>query len=156
MATPRPAATTLWAGVLMLALTGAFGWVGVDAIMGPLSAAEEQRMVLSGAPLDAANTTLAILGGLVLAACLPYVIAAVLLLRRRASGREGAMLLAGAYGAVALATAGSTILAGEGSLGAWLGVVAGVVNGVVVVLLLSRPTRIDVEEAERRRSGSVG
>ncbi len=145
----RIARSTLVAGVGMLLLTAAFVVNAVDAIANGL--ADERTLIQVGVAVDTGGTAGAVIGWVLLALCLPYLAAALLLLRRRQSGRESAAFMTGLYGAVALLLSVTTLLGANPTPRAWIGVAIGLLNLGLLWLVLSRPTALDVEMAERRR-----
>jgi hypothetical protein len=153
------APTTIAATILILVVTAPFLWSGIRSLQLAAGSAEgggelNRSMVLLGVnPGSTETTTLAVFGAAVtLTLSALALVLALGVFRRREGAHHAAIGVFGAMGAVALLTSLQGVLADPPAPNARFGVMAGLANVAIVVLLIQRSTATDFERAESARS----
>lgn len=155
---PPPRAQSTLLVVLTMAGLGAFflfEGVRTMRLATRVSVADEptrRALIHLRVPLDAGPTVLLTIGGFVALLSVLFLVAALGVFRRRSWGREAGGLLAGAFALVATPLAIGGLTAQPPAPEAAQGLLIGLANLGVVVLLLSRSTASDFAAIEHWRA----
>ena len=149
----RPAPTTLAAAGVMGAVSIVFAAYAVAVLAtmgdsGPVASREAVLLGISGREEHVATVLAAVVILAVSALTLGLTVG---LLRRREGARHAALMTFGTLGFLALAASLPGLMATPQRSGAPFGVLTGLVDLGIVVLLLLPATADDVEDAERER-----
>jgi hypothetical protein len=148
----RPAGSTVAAAVAIGVITVGFTAYAAIAIFGVAAASASRDAVLLGLTGTEESTATRIVSIVILALALLTALQCLGVARRRQGARHAAMVTFGMLSFVSLAAGCTGLQAVPRAPNAWWGVLVGLLDAAVVVLLLLPATADDFELAERERA----